>query len=96
MLPTMMKTLMTVEFLRKMNHYSHRMWWGLRISWSRSLGLRWWWGVAMCAQCWSNVAGCWVSTSVHTFWISDAEAVHWWFIETPLSWLPELLSFLVI
>jgi hypothetical protein len=23
MLPTMMKTLMTVEFLRKINHYSH-------------------------------------------------------------------------
>jgi hypothetical protein len=25
MLPTMMKTLITVDFLRKMNHYSHKM-----------------------------------------------------------------------
>jgi hypothetical protein len=25
MLPTMIKTLMTVEFLRKMKHYSHQM-----------------------------------------------------------------------
>jgi hypothetical protein len=37
-LPTIMKTLMTVDVLRKMNHYSHQMYRGLRISLIKKLG----------------------------------------------------------
>jgi hypothetical protein len=38
MLPNMTETLMTVDFLRKMNPYSNQMWWGLRISLIKKLG----------------------------------------------------------
>jgi hypothetical protein len=77
--------------LREMNHYSHQMCWGLRISLIKKLG------ASMMVRC-CNVCtmlfkccGMLISTSVHTFWISEAEAVHWRFKETPLSWLLEVL-----